>query len=196
LLAFWAGDHASPSPGAGEAVPPSAAQHGRVPSPRARIPDWLTHADAGTLLYGAIVSGATLGAVSAHADESTRVAAAAVFVTAVYWAAHLYVHTLTQHLEGSDRRRLLHRLATSARAEAGVLVGGLPIVAVYLTLVVFGASPNAAGFGALTFLIVLLFGVGHLGATQAGLTGWTALGEATLAGFFGVLIVMMKGLLH
>jgi hypothetical protein len=150
----------------------------------------------GGLLYGAIVSGATLGAVSAHADESTRVAAAVLLVTAVYWAAHLYVHTVTQQLAGSDRRLLFHRIAGSAREEAGVLVGALPIVAVYLTLVAFGSSPNAAGFGALTFLILLLFGVGYLGATQAGLTGWTALGEAALAGSFGVLIVMMKGLLH
>jgi hypothetical protein len=73
-----------------------------VSSPRARAADWLTHADVGGLLYGAIVSGATLGAVSAHADESTRVAAAVLLVTAVYWAAHLYVHTVTQQLAGSD----------------------------------------------------------------------------------------------
>jgi hypothetical protein len=167
-----------------------------VSSPRTHVAGWLVRADAGGLLYGAIVSGATLGAVSAHADESTRVAAAVLLVTVVYWAAHLYVHTLTQQLEGSDRRLWFHRIAGSAREEAGVLVGALPIVAVYLALVVFGASPTAAGFGALTFLIVLLFGVGYLGATQAGLSGRTALAEAMLAGFFGVLIVMMKGLLH
>jgi hypothetical protein len=165
-------------------------------SHRTRSLRWLTHTGVGGLIYGAVVSGATLGAVSAHADESTRVAVAVVIVTAIYWAAHLYVHTLTQQLEGGDRRLLFDRIAASAREEAGILVGGLPIVAVYLALVVLGASPDTAGYGALVCLIALLFGVGYLGASQAGFSGRTALAEATLAGCFGVLIVIMKGLLH
>lgn len=152
--------------------------------------------DPAGLLYGAIVSGATLGAVSAHADEATRVAVATLLVLGVYWSAHVYIHALSAQLEGGDTRLLFHRTVASAREEASVFVGGLPTVVLYLILTILGVAPTTAGFISLWFLVALLFAVGYLGARWVGLTGFAALVEAAGAGFFGVLIVIMKSLLH
>jgi hypothetical protein len=151
--------------------------------------------DASGLLYGAVVSGGAMAAISSHADASTRVAVATLAVLAIYWLAHVYVQTLSRQL-GGDTRLLMPRVAASAREEAIVLFGGIPTVAVYVAVSALGGTPSKAAFGALFFLVALLFTVGYLGARQAELTGLRAVVEAVGAGLFGVLIVIMKALLH
>ena len=151
--------------------------------------------DAAGLLYGAVVSAAALG-VLAHADESTGVAVGTLGVLLVYWSAHVYIHAFSKQLEGGDTGRFLQRTRASAREEIGVLIGGLPAVAVYVVLVAFGVHPPTAGYISLFFVIVLLFTVGYLSAIRAGLTRRIALVEAAGAGSFGVAIVLMKALLH
>jgi hypothetical protein len=153
------------------------------------------HRDHGGLLYGAVVSGATLGAVSAHADATTRVAVSTLVVLVVYWLAHVYVDVLADQLQG-DTRMLPSRYAASLTTEVAVLVGGLPTVAVYCLAAATGVDPSTAGYIALTFLICLLFTVGFIGARRAGLSGGMVLVEALAAGCFGVLIMAMKALLH
>lgn len=165
-------------------------------SPRA--PDesgLLMRFDAAGLLYGAVVSAATLG-VLAHADESTRVAIGTLGVLLVYWSAHVYIHAFSKQLKGGDTGLFLDRTRSSAREEVGVLIGGLPAVAVYMALVAFGVHPPTAGYISLFFVIVLLFTVGYVSAIRAGLTRRIALVEAAGAGSFGVAIVLMKALLH
>jgi len=160
------------------------------------MPRLLARSDPGGLLYGAVVSGAALAAISAHADGTTRVVIPTFVVLAIYWLAHVYIHTLSKQLAGGDTRLLWHRVATYAREEVPVLLGGLPALAVYVVADLAGGSPSTAAFTALLFLVALLFVVGYMGARLAGLTGLAAMVEAAGAGFFGVLIVIMKTLLH
>ena len=68
--------------------------------------------DPAGLLYGAVVSAATLG-VLAHASESTRVAIATFGVLIVYWSAHVYIHAFSKQLEGGDTGRFLQRTRTT-----------------------------------------------------------------------------------
>jgi len=151
--------------------------------------------DPAGLLYGAVVSAATLG-VLAHAEESTRVAVATLGVLLVYWSAHVYIHAFSKQLKGHDNGLFVQRTTASAREEVGVLIGGLPAVVVYMILVALGVHPPTAGYISLFFVIVLLFTVGYLSAVRAGLSHRTALIEAAGAGSFGVVIVLMKALLH
>jgi hypothetical protein len=151
--------------------------------------------DAAGLLYGAVVSAATLG-VLAGSHESTRVAVATLGVLLVYWSAHVYIHSFSKQLKGVQPGLFVQRTRESAREEVGVLVGGLPAVAVYVILVAFGVHPPTAGYISLFFVVALLFTVGYLGALRAGLTHRIALVEASGAGSFGVVIVIMKALLH
>jgi VIT1/CCC1 family predicted Fe2+/Mn2+ transporter len=165
-------------------------------SPQApRATGLLLRFDPAGLLYGAVVSAATLG-VLAHADESTRVAIATSGVLLVYWSAHVYIHAFSKQLTGEHTGLFIERTRESAREELGVLVGGLPAVAVYVVLVAVGVHPPTAGYISLLVVVVLLFTVGYLGAIRAGLTRRVALVEAVGAGSFGVVIVLMKALLH
>jgi hypothetical protein len=148
------------------------------------------------LLYGSVVSGGTLAVLANHASGSTYVALGTLAVLLIYSMADLYVHVVSAQLTGGDTRRLARRLADFVGEELYVVVGGLPTVAVYLVSLLLGASPSDAGTVALTFLVALLFATGYLGAHRAGMTGGAALLEATAAGSFGVVIVILKSTLH
>ena len=151
--------------------------------------------DPAGLLYGAVVSAATLG-VLAGSHESTRVAVATLGVLLVYWSAHVYIHSFSKQLKGLQPGLFVQRTAESAREEVGVLVGGLPALVLYVALVAAGVEPPTAGYISLFFVVALLFTVGYLGALRAGLSHRIALVEAAGAGSFGVVIVVMKALLH
>ncbi|MFL6001394.1 MAG: hypothetical protein ACJ72P_01155 [Nocardioides sp.] len=166
-----------------------------VPPQAPRVTRLFLRFDPAGLLYGAVVSAATLG-VLAGSHESTRVAVATLAVLLVYWSAHVYIHSFSKQLRGVHRGLFVQRTTESAREEVGVLLGGLPALVLYVVLVAVGVEPPTAGYIALFFVVVLLFTVGYLGAVRAGLTRRVALVEAAGAGSFGVVIVLMKALLH
>jgi hypothetical protein len=155
----------------------------------------MLHFDPAGLLYGAVVSAATLG-VLAGSHESTRVALATLGVLLVYWSAHVYIHSFSKQLKGVQPGLFVQRTRESAREEVGVLLGGLPALLLYVVLVAAGVEPPTAGYISLFFVVVLLVTVAYLGALRAGLTRRIALVEAAGAGSFGVAIVLMKALLH
>ena len=156
---------------------------------------WLTHADPAGLLYGAIVSAAVLATVSAHAEGSEFVALATAMVLVVYWMAHVYIGALSRQFDG-DTRHFLLRLRTASAHETSVLKGGVPAIFVYLVASAAGLAIASAAAVAVYFTVVLLAGVGYLGAHQAGLRGRAVLLEVAGAASFGVLIVAAKALLH
>ena len=171
-------------------------------------------ADVGGLLYGAVVCGGALAAISAHSDETPRVALATFLVVVVYWLSHVYVHVLSERLAGTrteeeTRERVPGRSAPDAEGppaprslsrdftlETGVLKGGLPALVVYIAASALGAEPSTAGFIALGALTLMLLVVGYLGAFRAGLRGTAAALEASGAGLFGLLMVGLKAFLH
>ena len=162
---------------------------------RTRAARWVTGADPGGLLYGAIVTAAVLAAVSAHDDDSKRVVLTTAVFLVVYWMAHVYISTLSTQF-GGDSRAFLPRLAEASRHETGVLKGGVPALLIYgVAYFVLGDVSQAAAV-AVYSSVALLMAFGYLGAHQAGLRGRAMLGEVAAAGFFGVLIVIGKSLLH
>lgn len=162
------------------------------PGPVARR---LAAADPAGLLYGAVISAATLTTVTLHTSEPARVAIATGIVLGIYWMTDLYVHALSVRFDG-DTRGLVHRLVSSAAHKASVLKGGLPAIAVYLVADAAGADTSGAVYAALGSAIVLLTVAGYLGARNAGTTGRAAMAEGAGAGFLGVVVVIAKTLLH
>jgi hypothetical protein len=162
---------------------------------RTRAARWVAHADPAGLLYGAIVSAAVLATVSAHADGATFVGVATALVVVVYWMSHVYIDTITRQYEG-DGRHFLSRLGTAAAHESSVLKGGLPAIVVYVAASLAGAEIATAAAAAVYFTVLLLAGVGYLGAHQAGVKGRGLLLEVAGAASFGLLIVAAKTLLH
>jgi hypothetical protein len=154
----------------------------------------LTRADPAGLLYGAIVTAASLGTVSLH-EEGMRVALAAGVVLVVYWMADLYVHALSVRFDG-DTHGLVHRLGAAARHKSSVLKGGIPGIVVFVTIYAIWGDSTTAAFMALGVSIVLLTTAGYLGARQAGTPARTSMVEGAGAGLLGVVIVVFKALLH
>lgn len=152
-------------------------------------------ADPAGLLYGAIVSAATLTTVSVHNPEAAFVATATGAVLVIYWMADVYVHALTVRFEG-DTRGLLRRLRLAAAHKSSVLKGGLPAIVVYVAVYVAGGRASVAAFTALGTAVVLLTVAGYLGARHAGTARRPAAVEAAGAGSLGVVMVVAKSLLH
>jgi hypothetical protein len=147
------------------------------------------------LLYGAVVSASVLATASAHSEQYEYVAIAAFAVVGVYWLAHVYVGLHTRRLE-DPAAGIWHRVATSARHEVSVLKGGLPAVLVYLAGTLLGLGAGSAAAVAVYFSVALLVCVGYVAAHLAGRTGAAALVDASVAGLFGVAVVVLKTLLH
>ncbi len=155
----------------------------------------MARADPAGLLYGAIVSAAVLATVSLKDDDATRVAVTTGVFLIVYWMADVYIHAISVRFDG-DRHVLAHRVRAAAGHEASVLKGGVPGVVVYLLAYALVGDSSDAAFVALAFSIVLLMGIGYLGAHRAGTTGRAATVEAVGAGLLGVVIISAKALLH
>lgn len=164
-------------------------------SRRAAIARWLAATDPAGLLYGAIVTAAVLVTISAHATASTHVTLATSVVLVVYWMAHVYIETLSTQL-GGDTRHFLARLRVASTHETAVLKGGVPAIVVYVVTDLLWADKGTAAAVAVYFSVVLLAVVGYLGAHRAGLRGRAMVLEVAGAASFGVLIVIMKALLH
>ena len=77
-----------------------------------------------------------------------------------------------------------------------MLKGGIPAVLVYLVGTLLGLSAGNAAAVAVYFSVGLLVCVGYVAAHLAGRTGAAALVDASIAGLFGVAVVVLKALLH
>ncbi|GAA3548120.1 hypothetical protein [Nocardioides daeguensis] len=162
---------------------------------RARPWEPVPGAEPGEVVYGVIVSAATIGAVGLHVHSNARLGAIWAFVVLTYWLAHVYVHLVAHPLRGV-RVRVLRRVRTALRDELGVLVGALPGLAILLVVALLGGEPATTASVTLFVTIGLLFGLGTFAALRVGASLVYALGEGLLASTLGVLMVVAKALLH
>jgi hypothetical protein len=151
--------------------------------------------DPAGLLYGALIAASVLATASAHEGTFGHVALATAMVLGVYWLAHVYIEAQTLQASG-DARHFLRRLAHTAREELSVVKGGLPAIVVFVVVDRAGASTTTAAAVAVYFSVLVLFGAGYLTAHHAGRRGWPGLLDAGGAALFGVLVILMKALLH
>lgn len=163
---------------------------------RSRASRWLAAKDdpAG-LLYGAIVSAAVVSTSGEHSDKSLDVLLITTSVLVIYWFAHVYIYAVSSQLQG-DPRGLAHRLGSSFVHESSVMFGGIPAIVAFMAAALLGASTLTASNVALYVTIAVLLAVGYLSARRVGMTGWRLFAETAGAGVVGVLIVVLKSLLH
>lgn len=168
----------------------------RGPSSRPeRVRRALLPHDAPNLLYGAIVAGSVLAVSSAHAADSAHVAAATALVTAIYWLAHVYVDAVGGRLR--DLEQPMHRRIVPAMGHSrDLLAGALPPILVFLGAKFIGADVQTAAQIALWFTVGLLVLAGAGAAYLAGVRGWMLVAESLIAGSFGMLVILLKYLLH
>jgi len=166
-------------------------------SPRAprALTELGTPEETAGLLYGALIAASVLATASAHEGTFEHVAVATTMVLGIYWLAHVYIEAQSLQLAG-DKRHLLRRLAHTAATEASVIKGGLPAIAVFVLSDLSGLSVTEAATAAVYFSVLVLVFVGYLTAHQAGRRGLAGVVDAAAAGLFGVLVIVMKTLLH
>lgn len=167
-----------------------------VPGPRVeRVRGLLLRHNAPDLLYGAIVAGSVLAVSSAHAEEASRVAVATAVVTAIYWLAHVYVDAIGDRFR-DHARPLSRRIVVAMRDSLDLLVGAVPPIVVFELARLLGADAQSAALAALWFTVILLVCAGAGTAFLAGVRGKALVIEALIAGSFGVLVILLKYLLH
>ncbi len=165
------------------------------PSGSERVQRVLTAHNAPDLLYGAVVAGSVLAISSAHAPSSGRVALVTVGVTVIYWLAHVYVDAIGNRFRDRDRH-MGARIVESMRDSVEVLVGCVPPIVVFIVAKFLGADIATAALIALWFTVALLVVAGAASAYLAGVRGWPLVLESSISGFFGVLVIMLKYLVH
>jgi len=147
------------------------------------------------LLYGAVVTGSVLAVSAAHAETADRVAIGAAGVALIYWLAHVYVDAIGGRFADAEHT-MNQRLVEALRTNTGVLVGSIPPILVFVLARLVGFDVVTASFVALWFTVVLLAAAGAYAASRAGARGWAlALETATAAGF-GLVVILLKYLLH
>jgi hypothetical protein len=151
--------------------------------------------NAPDLMYGAIVAGSVLAVSSSHADESAHVAFATALVTAIYWLAHVYVEAIGGGFRDQENA-MSRRIVLAMRESIELLVGAVPPVLVFLLAKLLGADVQTAALTALWFTVALLVVAGFGAAYLAGVRGWPLVVESLIAGSFGVLVILLKFLLH
>lgn len=153
----------------------------------------LSHAPE--MLYGAVVTASVLAVASVHAPPDDRVVVATLVVAVVYWLAHVYVEAVGGRFVDADHStgsRVLHALDDNW----AVLLGSVPPVVVLVVARALGLDGETAAWTALWFTVLLLLGAGGVAAWRAGVRGWALVGETAVAGTFGLLVVLLKYLLH
>lgn len=169
--------------------------HSHVGNRAARTWRPLSGVEPAEVVYGLIVSAATIGAVGLHVETNGRLVAVWAFVILTYWLAHVYVHLVARPLDGLQER-FGSRIATAFRDELGVLVGALPGLGVILVESMAGGTPATAASITMMLTIGLLFALGVFAARRLGASLVRSLAEGFLASTLGIVMVLAKALLH
>jgi hypothetical protein len=146
-------------------------------------------------LYGALVSGSILAVSSAKSDDGGSVLLATGLVNVTYWLAHVYVDAIGGRFHDHEHSTG-HRLAHALRNSTGVLVGSLPAMVVFALGRLAGLDVATAAWLALWFTVALLGAAGSLAAYRAGARWWPLIGETAIALGFGMIVILLKIVLH
>lgn len=155
------------------------------------VDQFLRNRGPAEILYGALVSSVVLAATSAGSESGDIVLLATALVSVTYWLAHVYADAIGGRFEDTDHSagsRLRHAL----RNNTGVLLGSLPVLAVFAIGRLFGLDIYYATFVALWFTVAMLASVATLAAHRAGARGAALVGEAAVAAGFGLLVIVLK----
>lgn len=174
-----------PEPGTTAGDPTDAGVAGRMAGEHRRVLSWI---------YGLIVTAAVLA--SASSKERGWVVAAYVFATSlVYWAAESYAHLLaTRTVTGS--RVTMGEFRDTLR-DGWVLVSAsyLPLLVVIVGTAA-GVDVSETILVALMVTVVLLFVAGWRASRASGLRGPRLVLSASIAGSFGIAMILFKFFIH
>lgn len=146
-------------------------------------------------IYGMIVLGTLLAAESAKRETYARTLAAVVIATLLYWLVHGYAQLTAQQLR--ERRPIeLSQLVDAMRDELGVVLGAAPPLIALLFSWLAGASLSAAVAAAIWTDVAMIVLIEIVAGIRAEQHGRKLLQQALLGVALGVLVIVLRLLLH
>jgi hypothetical protein len=155
------------------------------------------HANPARAIYGTILVMAVITALS-HDDSvrSAELIAGVLATTFVFWIAHVYAEVLGQRVEGEGGRFAFANVAVAARGEWPLVEASLLPVLCLLLGVVGLVETNTAVAIAIGAGVVELFGYGIAAGRRLRLSLRGTIAVAVVNGALGLLIVLLKVLVH
>ncbi|MER7006041.1 hypothetical protein ABT297_23780 [Dactylosporangium sp. NPDC000555] len=144
-------------------------------------------------IYGVIVSAAVMA--SSHAGSATALVVAVAVTLIVYWSAERYARLVAERIHEGHRpawRQVGQQLTTGWEI---VTASALP-VAVLVVLRLMGIDLYLAVIWALVCSTLLLCLAGWDVGRRGQLTGPERLASAAATGMFGVMMILLKVVLH
>jgi len=144
-------------------------------------------------IHGLIVSSAVMAA--SHAESAGTVAVATLVTLAIYWVAERYSRLVATRIHEGHRPGWRQIRVQLTMGWAIITASALPI-AVLAALGLAGADVGLAVGWALACSTFLLCLAGWEIGRDGRLSGLERLASATVAGLFGVVMAILKALLH
>jgi hypothetical protein len=157
------------------------------------VQHWWSVRQAAPAIYGTIIGASVLAATEENTPIA-EVAATVVITLLVYWLAERWSFLLGHHLTG-EPIDFAHAREVFAEGFSMVQASYVPLVVMLLSWG-FGAGENLAVNLALLATLVVLVLLGVVAGRRSGLRGWGLLGGAVFTGALGVLLILLKSLLH
>ena len=146
------------------------------------------------LITGTVVCAAVIAYAAGSVGSTSQLCVAIFGTVSVYWLAHLHATTVGLSVKHGHHPLIALRLAlVHTWLVAGASV--LPI-AVLLLAELFGADLKTAAWVALVATIVLLTAYSYLAGVRSGLGPGGRLASAAAGASLGLLVALLKVLLH
>jgi hypothetical protein len=155
------------------------------------------HANPARAIYGTILVMAVITALS-HDDSvtSAQLIAGVLATTFVFWIAHVYAEVLGQRMEGEGGRPTFANLTVAARGEWPLVEAALLPVLCLLVGVIGVVKTDTAVAIAIGVGVIELFGYGIAAGRRLQLSRGGIVVVGVVNGALGLLIVLLKVLVH
>jgi hypothetical protein len=146
-------------------------------------------------IYGTIAVGALLAAESARGETYGRTVGAVVITLLIYWFARSYSDFAGQRLRVGGRLTFGGLMRTMG-AQLSILAGAaIPLVSLLIWWVTGGSLADAVSAAVWTSAGLVLT-IELVAGVRAGLSGTHLVLQAALGGLLGLMVILLKVLLH
>jgi hypothetical protein len=146
-------------------------------------------------IYGTLTVGALLAAERAQRETYLKTIAAVAVAMVLYWLAHAYA-TSAEHRLRREEPLSAKLLGRTLLHELGILIGAVVPLLVVIAFGVAGAAlATAVAAGVWTSAIVIVV-IEAVSAARADLRGRELVVQVVVATLLGMLVIVLKLLLH
>lgn len=146
-------------------------------------------------VYGTIAVGALLAAETVQRENYAETIGALALTIVLYWIAHAYASSATRRLR--EQEHLTAKGFLKAMVEqAPILAGAIAPLAMLVVFGIAGASLGHAVTAGIWTAAATIAGIEVTAAVRAGAEGFELLAQAAIGVVLGLLVIVLKLVLH